>query len=171
MNPKMLLAKTIAICKQNFLITNLLYFDCSVDSFDLTPVPVWLYNKDPTVTPYHITSHGILSDWQTAVLSTVITLYATAVKLLWKLCQLVSNLKVKTGCVHVCWVGFVLKDTLICGTRGNNSSVFCTGWAPCPQARFAAATPTSSSTSWPRPHTANIRCVGCRRRGGADKLN
>lgn len=41
------------------------------------------------------------------------------------------------------------------------------GLARCPPVRFAAATPTSSSTSWPPPRTANISHVGCRDRHGA----
>ena len=44
--------------------------------------------------------------------------------------------------------------------------MLCAGWAPCRPAKFAAATPTSSSTNWSPPHTANIRRVGFRRRCG-----
>lgn len=59
----------------------------------------------------------------------------------------------------------VLKETILCGIQCVHYSVycvFCAGWAQCPPAKFAAATPTSSSMNWPPPRTANIRRVGFR---------
>lgn len=56
------------------------------------------------------------------------------------------------------------KSTQVCVCIHNMAhfrvnGVFCAGWAPFPPARYGPATPTSSSTNWPPPHTANTRRV------------
>lgn len=69
----------------------------------------------------------------------------------------------------LCGFDSVLFGSFLCSyltmLQFSNYSVYCVfhaGWAQCPPVRSAAATPTSYSTSWPPPHTANIRRVGFR---------
>lgn len=86
-------------------------------------------------------------------------------------CQLNVPIKCVQGrawllCVAISVAIFDQSITVLCGVRRDKYSVccaFCAGWAQCPPAMFAAATPTSSSTNWPPPQTANIRRVGFRR--------